>query len=463
MNWPLMNNSRVRRRALGLLLILLVALAVRGLTAQFVGAHLTDAGWFQYGSYAIFDRQAQDVLDGRESFFWIPDNTRTDLIQYPPGYRVWVALVYWASGERSALAVQRVQWVMDAFAVLLIVGIGVTAFGWRVGFTAGVLAALFPVLALPGASPTADAPTMWVMLAGVWLMLIAAKRRSIAWAVGAGAMLGFACWLRVNPLLLIFGWGAALLLFTNASWRVAARLGAALMLTATLVIAPVIVRNLIVFYPEFAPTGLNVGWNLWAGIGETERAAEFDAPCCDMVVIEQERKAMGLAPDAPLGLVWPDGIRRDRERGRKALAVIRAHPLWYMKVMAERAWGLMKFAGEPSSRYGSAGINVTSKKCLPPAWQGGALAFGVRLLGMAQSVLRFIILPLMLLGIWLGWRKERRMTALLMTTVLYYFFTLIPAHAELRYALPMYGVLVIFAGVAVTSGFDLIRRRREDS
>ena len=79
-----------------------------------------------------------------------------------------------------------------------------------------------------------------------------------------------------------------------------------------LVIAPVVVRNLIVFYPEVAPTGLGVGWNLWAGIGETERGAEFGAPCCDEQMIEQDRRALGLAADAQIGLFWPDGIRRHR-------------------------------------------------------------------------------------------------------------------------------------------------------
>ena len=38
--------------------LLLVAISVRVLTLQFMRAHLDDPAWFQFGSYAKFDRQA---------------------------------------------------------------------------------------------------------------------------------------------------------------------------------------------------------------------------------------------------------------------------------------------------------------------------------------------------------------------------------------------------------------------
>ena len=70
-------------------------------------------------------------------------------------------------------------------------------------------------------------------------------------------------------------------------------------------------------FMPFCRAGLGVGTNLWEGIGETERAAEFGAVFSDAKLIEQERAEMGLAPDAPLGLYWPDGLERDRARMRK--------------------------------------------------------------------------------------------------------------------------------------------------
>src|SRR5262249_23898543 len=393
--------------------IVLLAFAVRVLTANFIRAHFDDPGWFQSGSYAVFDRQAQDVLDGRESFFWIPDATRTDLIQYPPGGRVLIAAFYRATRERSAASVQRVEVVLDSFSVLLVVAIGVFAYGWDVGFAAGTLAALSPLLAFVGATPGLDSPASWLVLGAILFLVISAKRKSILFALGAGALLGMACWIRVNPLLLFVAWAVAALLFVEATWRFRMALAGAVTLATLLVISPVIVRNLVVFYPEVAPTGLNIGWNFWAGIGETERGAEFGAPCCDAQMVEQDRKAMGLAPDAPLALNWPDGIRRDRERGRKAFAVIKAHPLWYSGVMARRLGGHLKYARHSVPNVASAHINVTSRKCLPPARQGGVLAVGVNMIGMIQSVLSYLALPLMIFGGYLAVRRDWRVFGLL--------------------------------------------------
>src|SRR5947209_9263869 len=105
-------STVMRRRIIALLLISMLAFAVRFLTMQFVRAHFNDPGWFQYGSYLVFDRQARAILDGSERAFWIDDPTRTDLVQYPPAQPLWVAAIYSATGERSIYAVERVQWIM---------------------------------------------------------------------------------------------------------------------------------------------------------------------------------------------------------------------------------------------------------------------------------------------------------------------------------------------------------------
>lgn len=451
MEWPLKNISTAqRRRALALVLILATAFVVRALTMQFIRAHLTDPGWFASGIYAIFDRKAQDFLDGREPLFWINDQARTEQAVYAPGYSAWLVLVYTLTGARSAYAVQSVQWILDALSVLLVTGVGVTAYGWRVGLWAGFLAALSPLLALAGATPLADAPTSWIVLGGAWMFLLAARRQSFWWALGAGMMVGASCWLRANALLLAAWWALALLLLVRASWRRRASLGSAVLVGALLLIAPILIRNALVFR-AFVPTGLGTGTNLWESIGESERAAEFGAPRSDAELIEQERAEMGLAREAPLGLYWPNGIERDRARSRKALRIIAAHPFWYAGVMMRRMAAVLKYAGEPVAPYGSAGINVTSRKCLPLALQGGVLALGVNLLGGIQSVLRYIALPLIAVGIWLGLRRDKRTTGIILTTVLYYWVVGSAIHTELRYGLPMHALLFIFAGLSVSA------------
>jgi 4-amino-4-deoxy-L-arabinose transferase-like glycosyltransferase len=432
-------------------LILAVAVSVRVLTLQFMRAHLDDPGWFQTGSYAKFDRQARDIIDGRQRLFWIDDATRTDLAQYPPAYPLLVAMIYRVTGEWSAYSVQIVQWFADlVLSLLLIVGITVTAFGWRAGVAAGFLAGLSPLLAMYAAYPSPDTPTTWFVLAGNWLLLLGAKRNSVWLALGAGAMLGVACWIRVNPLYLALGWAIALLIVASAPLKRRLVMGGAVMFATALVISPIVIRNYLSF-PDFTPTGGTIGVNLWEGLGETELGRQNGFLYGDDKLIEHERVKMGWPADAPFDSQWPDGIRRDRERTRESMAFIKQHPVWYAGVMLGRMWGMLKVAGDPAPYCGVAGINVTSRKCLSPAWQGGVVAFGVNVLGMIQSVTRYLFLPLAAFGIYVAARRDLVALGVFAVTILYYLVPGAAAHTEIRYVLPMHGLLIVFAGVAVES------------
>lgn len=447
------------RRLFAIIFVLAIAFSARGLTARFIREHLTDASWFQYGSYALFDRQAQNILDGKASVFWIDDPSQTEAAVYPPGYPIWLALVYTASGNRSAYATQSVQWILDALAVLLIVGVATTAYKWTTGIVAGVFAALAPLLSLAGASPTADAPTNWLVLAGVWLLLVAYKRQSVFLALGAGAAVGLSCWFRANGLALIAFWAIALLLISRSNWRSRLLFAAAPVLGALILVAPLFVRNAIAFH-AFVPTGLGFGTNLWEGLGETDRAAEFGAVYGDAALIEQERVALGVAAGAPFTLYYPNGVERDRARARKSLKIIAQNPVWYAGVMLRRMAGMLKYVGEPVPGMGSAGINVTSEKTLPVSLRGGMLAFAVTTLGWPQSVLRTILLPLSLVGLGFALRREQRFTALLLSTVLYYLLSLSFMHSELRYGLPMHSLLLVWAAFAVVEMRSYLIGRR---
>ena len=427
----------------------LLAFCVRFLTLQFMRANLNEPGWFQIGSYAKFDRQAHAILDGSQRLFWIDDPTRTDLAQYPPAFPALVALIYKFSSTPSAYAVQTVLWTIDLFlSFVLVTGIAWTTFGWRAALVASFLFALSPLFSMYGAYPSADAPTTWFVLSGCWLLVLAAQRANVWLALGAGVLLGIACWFRVNPLYLCFAWAFALLVFTQASWRRRVVLAAVVLGGTLLVIAPIVVRNYLVF-PDFTPTGGTIGINLWEGLGETEFGRQNGFLFGDNKVIERERVKLGLPADFPMEAQWPDGIRRDRERTRESLAFIKQHPIWYAGVMLGRMWGMLKVFGDPVPYSGTSGINVTSAKCLSPQRQGGALAFAVNLLGMIQSVVRYLFLPLAALGIWMGVRRDWRLSCILLVTVLYYLVPGTAAHTEIRYVLPMHGLLTVFAGCPI--------------
>ncbi|HEY6802625.1 MAG TPA: glycosyltransferase family 39 protein [Pyrinomonadaceae bacterium] len=440
-----------------LLLILFVALSVRALTAYFIYTHLSDPSWFQSGTYQIFDRKAQDILNHKASLFWIDDATQTDSAVYPPGYPIWIASIYALTGHRSPASVQQFQWVLDSFSVLLIVGIGITSYDRRVGLVAGFLVALSPLLALSGAVPLADAPASWLVLGAVWLLIIATKRQRLLLALGAGLLVGLSCWFRANGLLLPIFWLAALL-FWKTAWRNRIQVGGAVLIGMIVIVTPLLIRNAVAFH-VLTPTGLGAGTNLWEGIGETDRAAEFGAVYGDQNVVEQERRELGVSStDTSFRLYYPNGVERDRARAQKALSVIRAHPVWYAGVMLRRMAGVLKFAGNPQPYYGSPGINVTSSKCLPLNWQGGVLSGVVTFIGMVQSVLRYLALPLMIVGIGIALRLEWRMTLLVLSTILYYLIVGSALHTEIRYGLPMQALLFVFAAITLTAITKLSRR-----
>ena len=449
---------RINRKQLAVLFtLLLIAISVRVLTLQFMRAHLNDPGWFQVGSYTKFDRQARDILDGRQRLFWIDDPARTDLAQYPPAFPALVAVIYKVTGEPSAYSVQLVLWFADLIlSFLLIGGIAFTAFGPRAAIASGFLVALSPLFAMYAAYPSPDVPTTWFVLGGNWLLVLAAKRKSVWLALAAGAALGIACWLRVNPLYLCVGWAIALLIILRVAWSLRLKIAAAALAGTVILIAPIVIRNYLVF-PDFTPTGGTIGANLWEGLGETELGQQHGFIFGDDKMVEVERKRMNWPADMHLDVQLPDGIRRDRERTRESLAFIGQHPIWYLGVMAGRMWGMLKVAGDPVPYTGISGINVTSKKCLPPHWQGGVVAFSVNALGMIQSVVRYLFLPFTAFGIYVGFRNDWRVSCLLLVTVLYYLVPGTAAHTEIRYVLPMHGLLIAFASVGIAQIIRIIR------
>jgi hypothetical protein len=451
-------SAVTRNRVLFFLIVLLLAGSIRLLTFNFLRNRLDDPGWFQRGTYAAFEERAVAVLDGKEAIFWVRDPSRTDVIFFPPGYALTIAIIFRLTGRHSVYAVQTVQAVVDLFVSLLfITGLAVTAFGLRAGMWASVMAACSPLLAFVGVSPFSDAPTAWFVIGGIWLLVLAVKKGNAKLAFAAGVVLGCACWLRLNPLYLSVFLALALLAFAGTTLPRRLRLAAPLLLGTLLLVSPIVIRNYVVF--RELTVGAGVGVNLWEGLGETEfgRANGFEFG--DSRLVERDRAAMNLPADFPLTNIWPDGINRDRARRKEALNFIRQHPVWYAGVMFRRMWGMLKVAGAPLPYYGTAGINVTGAKCLPASWQSGIVARLVNALGAIQSVTRYALLPLALVGLWLAARRDWPVTSLFLAAIVYYLGPGTFVHPEIRYALPMHWLLPIFAGLSLSLIYAKTRER----
>jgi len=111
------------------------------------------------------------------------------------------------------------------------------------------------------------------------------------------------------------------------------------------------------------------------GIADYDDAGRFGIPKTDLEITRMEAAESGR-PDYEGPLFGPDGVARERARLRRALGVIRAHPLWFLGVMARRGAAMLRLE---RARLVSAEPPVTHElphagryeESLAPAWLVG--------------------------------------------------------------------------------------------
>jgi hypothetical protein len=248
---------------------------------------------------------------------------------------------------------------------------------------------------------------------------------------------------------------------------------AVLVAAALALIAPITVRNHAVFH-EWVPLSINGGLTLWQGVADAGGEAE-GARRRDKLVMDEEAERYGN----PRYREWwaePDGIFRDRERYRRARAVIRAHPLLYARVVAGRALRMVSYAtGAPPTVTGSrAGTELVARTeddddadarvhdlaRRPaddrPLWPGRAVAPVRPVVGAVQAVLLHVLTPLVALGVALLVYACPRETLLLLALPLYYVATESFFLYEWRVAVPMHYALFACAAAPVVAALSLL-------
>src|SRR5262249_33676926 len=151
------------------------------------------------------------------------------------------------------------QMICDALAAAVVFIIAAELLSTTIAMIAGVLVALSPHLVYHSMRLSPDSLAVLPILLATYLIIKAVKRTSIAHVIAAGVLIGVSCWLRSNALLLApFFAILVLLLFERGKGR---RYSATLILTAATAIAPITIRNLIVFH-HFIPLSLGSGITL---------------------------------------------------------------------------------------------------------------------------------------------------------------------------------------------------------
>jgi hypothetical protein len=283
---------------------------------------------------ARYKDEAQPLLDGDLKSFLQGSTPAPDqgILMHTPGYPVLLAAIYKVSGPRDA-AVRLFQILADAGAAVLVFLIAAELLPVAVGIIAGLLVAFSPQFAYSSLLLLPDAVSALPILLAVYLIARATKRPRLLTIIAAGAAIGLSCWLRANALLLAPFLGLLMLaLFERGRrWRYAA----ALIASAVIVMAPITIRNAVV-YRSFIPLSLSAGQNFTAGIADYDPEKRFGFEAYDDAACRQEALLWGR-PEYALDLYRPDGIARDRARTARALAVIRSNKLWFLGVMLRRA------------------------------------------------------------------------------------------------------------------------------
>jgi hypothetical protein len=401
-----------------------------------------------------YDSAALGILAG-EGILWprVRDTERTGLLARPPGYALYLALVYATLGH-SFFAAQLVQNLLTSLACVLLVLAATRLASWPAAVVAGGIAALSPALGYVSALVLPDAlSALPLMIALLLLARTHPDGTASAWTSAlAGALVGAGVWLRPNVVLLPPFLSLVILLVARDRRRGLLH-AVALSLAAVAVVIPITIRNYVVF-GAFVPVSINGGLTLWQGVADAG-GREVGAKRHDTLVAEEEAVRYGN----PRYSDWwaePDGILRDNDRYHRALEVIRTNPGRFARVMLGRMGEMLSYgAAEAPTVLRVPPALADASRFLAP----GRAAAPVRAtLGGLQSVLSFLLLPLVVLGTaWLAWHDWRR-TALLLAISAYYLLSESPFIYEWRVVAPMHYGLFAAAGAAPVAAVAYARR-----
>jgi hypothetical protein len=293
---------------------------------------------------ARYKEEAQFLLAGDLTSLVKGSPSQPDemILMHPPGYPIAIAAVYKISGN-SDRALRLFQIACEAITVILVFFIATRLAPRGAAVIAALLAAVAPQLAFRSLVLLPDSLSAFPLVAAILLFIKGVEQRSVRKMFLAGGLIGVSCWFRPDSLLLpVFLCATVMLVLPRGERR---RHALALVIGAIIVIAPITIRNVLVFH-TFVPVTLGTGQNLSAGIGDYDVEHRFGLSSTDDGTCAQEAEWFGR-PDYATDLYRPDGIKRDRGRVERALAVIKSEPVWFAGTMVRRMAMMLEY--EPVS------------------------------------------------------------------------------------------------------------------
>jgi hypothetical protein len=346
------------------------------------------------GVFERYKKEARRMLeDGRILFpEQPPERGDARILVHPPGYSMLLAAIYRVADHAFGI-LWIVQIICDSAAAVLVflialgAPLGAAAAGapraslrdwarWKraapgvqlwIAFTAGMLTALSPQLAHYSLVFSPDSLAVLPILFSIYLIVLAMKKPKLIYL----ALIGVSCWIRANALALA---PFLALLMIPLVFERGRRLRNSLtfMAGALIVVAPITLRNYIVFH-RFIPISIAAGLNLAEGIGNFDPEGKLGMPRSDREARFKDAEWAGR-PDYAPSLWIPDGIERDQMRTSRALGVIRERPFWFLGVMFRRAAFMLRY--NDSRSYGwPADTSVVGRISADPSFSHGAMLY----------------------------------------------------------------------------------------
>lgn len=349
------------------IVIVCVAIFLAAIGVRLLSWHDTrlDVAKVQSGVVGDYQHTAQLIRDEGVAGFFSTSGPLADpnLLGHPPGYPIILAALSAVFGD-SRNVIQFFQITCDALGAVVLFLIAIELFSFGIGVIAGSLAALSPQFAWNSVLLLPDALAVLPLLLAIYFLTLALKKPRLIAVVIAGMLIGLSCWLRANALMMAPFLALVVLVLFPRQRRL--RYAAALLLGAIFVIAPLTIRNWIV-YQHFIPVSLGAGQTMLEGIADYDPTRKFGIPDTDMSIMKMEAEQYNR-PDYYSTLFAPDGIKRERMRLARGFGVIRDNPVWFAGVMVRRAGSMLRLerarliSKEPPVTHA---LNLSQ---LQPAW-----------------------------------------------------------------------------------------------
>lgn len=408
-----------------LLLIFLLALAVRGVWSLYADAN-PRAAW--RWDATIYDSEAYALAkgDGYVDFQGMPT------AHWPPGYPLALAPLYRLS-DNSLLVASLFNAVLGSLTVGLLYLLGARIFGRLAGLAAALALALFPNQVFFTSQTMTETlfTTLFVLSLVLVVYLLLASKPPRLWHLAlVGVLLGGASLVRGEAVLL-FAVIAPALYLRWRSWRATLGYSAVLVLGMALVIAPWTVRNIVrMKAPILISTSATEA--LWVGHheGADGKIADFSVNDVYADVSNPEKE-----------------VKINNEALREALSFIREHPLQDLQLIPKKLSAL--YSGD------SSGIRWLQLNA-PTIDAGDAN----KLQTLGNDYYR-VVLALAILGVpaWFSLRDPSK--ALLLGVVIYWtlLFSVV-FFGDQRFHFPLEPILALWAAVSILAIGKLLLRIR---